>query len=219
METLMRTAKAVFGILAISTALAVQAHAQNWLTNGLVAYYPFNGNANDASGNGNNGSTENVLFVADRFGNSSSAVLFSGQLGTNCAIDCPTLNSLPYFAITYSCWFRLDGYTVTDGEVMTLVGREQYDAGNEGAMILVTSQYQGFTNELTYTTPQLSHFKNFTPATNLWYQSVLTIDSNALMSLFIDGNLRASVQSSPPALAGAIPLPFRIGASTLGTAR
>jgi len=25
------------------------------LTTGLVAYYPFNGNANDASGNGNNG--------------------------------------------------------------------------------------------------------------------------------------------------------------------
>jgi hypothetical protein len=29
------------------------AHAD--LTTGLVAYYPFNGNANDASGNGNNG--------------------------------------------------------------------------------------------------------------------------------------------------------------------
>ena len=36
-------------------ALAVQAQAQSFLTNGLVAYYPFNGIANDASGNGNHG--------------------------------------------------------------------------------------------------------------------------------------------------------------------
>src|SRR5207248_1316313 len=28
---------------------------QSFLTNGLVAYYPLNGNANDTSGNGNNG--------------------------------------------------------------------------------------------------------------------------------------------------------------------
>jgi hypothetical protein len=35
--------------------LTFTASAQSWVTNGLVAYYPFNGNANDASGNGNNG--------------------------------------------------------------------------------------------------------------------------------------------------------------------
>lgn len=33
-------------------------HAQTFLTNGLVAFYPFNGNANDASGNGNNASVQ-----------------------------------------------------------------------------------------------------------------------------------------------------------------
>src|SRR5438309_12124842 len=38
-----------------TTLLAANLHAQSWLTNGLVAYYPFNGNANDASGNGRHG--------------------------------------------------------------------------------------------------------------------------------------------------------------------
>lgn len=35
--------------------VALTGHAQTFLTNGLVAYYPFNGNANDMSGNACNG--------------------------------------------------------------------------------------------------------------------------------------------------------------------
>ena len=48
----MKTTKSLFGILTITAALGMQVHAQNWLTNGLVAYYPFHGNANDESGQG-----------------------------------------------------------------------------------------------------------------------------------------------------------------------
>jgi hypothetical protein len=40
-------------IACLILATSVCARAQNTFTNGLVAYYPFNGNANDASGNGN----------------------------------------------------------------------------------------------------------------------------------------------------------------------
>ncbi len=47
-------------------------------TNGLVAWYPFNGNANDASGNGNNGSNNGATLSTDRFGNSNSAYSFDG---------------------------------------------------------------------------------------------------------------------------------------------
>ena len=47
-------------------ALVASASAQSWLTNGLVAYYPFNGNANDASGTGNNGLIQgNATFTPD----------------------------------------------------------------------------------------------------------------------------------------------------------
>lgn len=55
----------------------VNGHAQSFLTNGLVAYYPFNGNANDASGNGNNASTHNVVIGADRFGQANCAYVFT----------------------------------------------------------------------------------------------------------------------------------------------
>jgi hypothetical protein len=59
--------------------LSCQAQAQSFLTNGLVAYYPFNGNANDASGNGYNATNFSVVLGPDRFGNASGAGQFNGS--------------------------------------------------------------------------------------------------------------------------------------------
>jgi hypothetical protein len=47
-------------------------------TSGLVASFPFTGNANDASGNGNNGIVSGATLTADRFGNANSAYMFNG---------------------------------------------------------------------------------------------------------------------------------------------
>jgi len=53
-------------------------NAQIKLQDGLVAFYPLNGNANDVSGNGNNGVLANGTPTQDRFGNNNSAILFNG---------------------------------------------------------------------------------------------------------------------------------------------
>jgi len=55
--------------------IATQDSIPSWLTNGLVAYYPFNGNANDESGNGNNGTVNGATLATDRFGFSNSSYL------------------------------------------------------------------------------------------------------------------------------------------------
>ena len=47
-------------------------------TNGLVGYWPFNGNANDESGNGNNGTVNGATLTPDRFGNAMTAYNFNG---------------------------------------------------------------------------------------------------------------------------------------------
>ena len=48
-------------------------------TNGLKSWYPFNGNSNDESGNGNNCTTFNSPTLDnDRFGNPNSAYLLDG---------------------------------------------------------------------------------------------------------------------------------------------
>lgn len=48
-------------------------------TNGLVAWYPFNGNANDESGNGNNGTVNGAILTTDRFGNSNTSYLLNNN--------------------------------------------------------------------------------------------------------------------------------------------
>jgi hypothetical protein len=48
------------------------------LTQGLVGYWPFCGNANDESGNGNHGTVNGATLTTDRFGNQGSAYSFDG---------------------------------------------------------------------------------------------------------------------------------------------
>lgn len=50
----------------------------NVSTNGLVGYWGFNGNANDQSGNGNDGVVNGATLTTDRFGNANSAYTFNG---------------------------------------------------------------------------------------------------------------------------------------------
>jgi hypothetical protein len=47
-------------------------------TNGLVGWWPFNGNANDESGNGNNGTVNGATLTNDRFGNTGKAYNYDG---------------------------------------------------------------------------------------------------------------------------------------------
>jgi hypothetical protein len=70
-------------LLALGFALTTQmisAQIPSYVpTSGLVAYWPFNGNANDESGNGNNGTVNGgTTLLTDRFGNSNSAYYFDG---------------------------------------------------------------------------------------------------------------------------------------------
>jgi len=76
----MKAAKSLLTILTITTALAVQVQAQSFLTNGLVAYYPFDGNGNDMV-NGNNITNSSISLTSDRFGKSNSAVVLSQAMG------------------------------------------------------------------------------------------------------------------------------------------
>ncbi|MBI4646312.1 MAG: hypothetical protein HY738_06865, partial [Bacteroidia bacterium] len=84
-------------------ALSVNAFPQI-PTNGLVGYWPFNGNAIDESGNGNNGVTYGVIQQTDRFGRFNHAYSFDG---IDDYIDCGT-NNLNYTNKVSVCvWIKL----------------------------------------------------------------------------------------------------------------
>jgi len=69
--------------LAAALLLSASGTAQNLPsyvpTTGLLGWWPFNGNANDESGNGNNGTVNGATLTTDRYGNTSSAYNFNGN--------------------------------------------------------------------------------------------------------------------------------------------
>ncbi len=86
-------------------------------TEGLIAYYPFNGNANDESGNELNGTPhETVDFsVQDRFGNNGSAVYFDGTSGY-ISVSGSALNLAD--SISICGWLFIDSDCIDEGGIV-----------------------------------------------------------------------------------------------------
>jgi hypothetical protein len=95
MKFLLLTVAATLGLAAATMAQNVPSYVP---TNGLVGWWPFTGNANDESGNGNNGSVSGALLTSDRYSNLNSAYSFN-----NSSITC-TNNNLPLNNFSLSVW-------------------------------------------------------------------------------------------------------------------
>jgi len=70
--------KPFYSSVLIILSSCITSIAQINLNNGLIACYPFSGNALDQSGNNHNGTVYGSTLVNDRFGNSNSAYLYNG---------------------------------------------------------------------------------------------------------------------------------------------
>jgi hypothetical protein len=75
MKALILTISATIGLTAGTMAQIVPSYVP---TNGLVGWWPFTGNANDESGNGNNATVNGAVLTSDRFGNSNAAYSYDG---------------------------------------------------------------------------------------------------------------------------------------------
>jgi hypothetical protein len=69
-------------------------------SNNLVGWWPFNGNANDESGIGNNGTVNGAVMATDRFGNANTSFSFDG---IDDFIEVDINNSLP-IGLSISVW-------------------------------------------------------------------------------------------------------------------
>ncbi|MEL6649829.1 MAG: LamG domain-containing protein, partial [Bacteroidota bacterium] len=75
------------------------------LQDSLVAWYPFDGNALDNSGNDNHGTVNGPVLTTDRFGNPNSAYLFDG---TDDFIEyTPNQKFRPQLPVTIAAWVQL----------------------------------------------------------------------------------------------------------------
>lgn len=114
--------------LLIITALitALSSNAQIDLENGLLAHYPFNGNANDVSGNGHHGVVNGATLTSDRFGNADGAYLFDG---TGNWIDVNDLNQQLY-GFTVAIWAK----STNAGSIGTILSKHS-NSGDVTALI------------------------------------------------------------------------------------
>jgi hypothetical protein len=159
-------------------------------TNGLVGYWPFNGNANDESGNGNNGTNAVGNFTTDR--NEIVNSSFYGN-GNGTGINISAMNNFPFGNSTrsISVWFKLDvpynggGTFFTYGDntfgtrfSATIVGSEigvEYMNGTVLASLVVD---------------------------NLWHNLVITYDGSGSSGivLFLDGNMMPNITFLNPTI-------------------
>ena len=98
-------------------------------TNGLVGWWPFTGNANDESGNGNNGTVNGATLTSDRFGNAGKAYSFNG---TSNYVDVNnTIGNFQTNDFTISCWIY-DTNSVNGGALVSK--RDALGVGNYFSM-------------------------------------------------------------------------------------
>ena len=104
-KNVLTTALAIIGFATISIAQIVPSYVP---TSGLVGWWPFTGNANDMTGNVNNGTVNGATLTNDRFGNANSAYYFNN----NSEIRIFNSSSLANFTDKYtiSAWVDISDF-------------------------------------------------------------------------------------------------------------
>jgi len=167
----------------------LQAQVPSYIpTNGLVAWWPFNGDAKDESGNGHDGVIHNAAATTDRYGKIAKAFDFNkSYIEVQPIVEMN--NAMDY---TMSGWFLIRNYDPDTAQFLISRGRDSED----GLAVLIkydqklSSVMNGF-----WSFQQDSKAKVF-PGKS-WYNFVVS-RQGAKVSLYINGELdTTAVYASP----------------------
>lgn len=170
-------------------------HGQTFLTNGLISYYPFNGNANDAVGT-NNGTVNGAVLTTDRFGTPNSAYLFNSQSESYISLPGTAVNNLAQGTIT--AWVELNGNT------NEIILAKQHNSVNTYDVLSVGTQVRPEVGQLPVVPGQVYyHSANYTPAvsssnflsTGLWYHVAVVFSATSCI-LYINGSPSVTVSGN-----------------------
>ena len=173
-------ALALFAAFTLAAGPASALPANNPITVGLVAAYEFGGNANDVSGNGNNGVVNGAALATGRDGALSGAYSFNGtsNIVASNPVDLQTTN-------TVSLWIKLD--TIGTG-----IYHYPIDLGalnNNWIEVLPTGVFRtGNSGGPTLDTGQLE--------VDQWYMLTRTFDGSTLTA-YINGQMSGSMPQLP----------------------
>lgn len=159
-------------------------------TNGLVAYYPFNGNANDGSGNQLNGTVYGASLTTDRNGVANKAYYFSG-LGDYIKILSNTLLNIQNYTIT--AWVNVEEFGGSSAEAGYILSKGIYPNYNYLFGARISDQFAtSTTNNNTF----LGFASTSTFNTDSWYLLTVINDGTSLR-LFVNGIANGSIALGP----------------------
>lgn len=202
MKSILPKTRTLTSILSFFSAVCLliftQSQAQVNLNNGLVAYYPFNGNALDSSGHNNNPSFNNATLTTDRFGNANSAYSFNGSSSYMQIPASPTLDTGS--ALTVSYWVKPNAFYMgqcTENYVLS----KGLESGNDYELSFGNQAY-GAANGINFcsTATDTSHEGFYgigvdgllpTIHTGQWYH-VLFTNNGKVSNMYVNGTLVAS---------------------------
>ncbi|MBO9204583.1 MULTISPECIES: LamG domain-containing protein [Niastella] len=116
------------------------------LTKGLLAYYPFNGNFNDESGNGNNGTAFNGAFITSDFAGKLNSC--AGFDGINDYVKVPGSSKLNSDTVTVS--FQVMANTVN--RFYAMVSRQNFETANSTCFSI--HHMSATDSTITFSTPR-----------------------------------------------------------------
>jgi hypothetical protein len=177
-------------VATISLAAATMAQVPDYVpTNGLVGWWPFNGNANDESGNGNNGTVVgSVSSTTDRNANSNAAFDFPGSSDSYINLGAPNILKLQN-EITISVWFTMVGGTYGPRLLQFGCGGQEFRVNALGTSDTSRSIEIGI-NGLVIIVPNVS--------CPVWNNIIYTASrSTGFAEAYLNGTLVSTMQLSP----------------------
>lgn len=153
---------------------------------GLVAYYPFNGNANDESGNGRNCITYGAVLSMDRFGYANTSYEFDG---TDDYLSSSS-TGLPTAERTTSLWFSVNSLSSSPASVLFgYGGLDAFSWTGASWWMYVNSSIIGVACHCdSPVTPYYTYGSSFLAE----WQSLIAITSSLGTQLYLNGELVAS---------------------------
>lgn len=152
------------------------------LTNGLIAFYPFNGNANDESGNSNDGTVYGASLTEDRFGIANRAFHFNGS-SDYITIDGIIDDLFNKDSYSVTGWFKMNDKSHR-GTIFSVNREKEIVNGQNISMIT-------WADNLTYYGDYMSEVQYYDTSfdNNIWYFFSFTFTKNQVSHLYVDNNL------------------------------
>jgi hypothetical protein len=187
---LLKMKKLVFTAFAVGLGLTanvflpgqVMAQVPSYVpSNGLVGWWPFNGNANDESGNGNNGTVNGATLTTDRFGMANKAYSFDG---VNDWIEAFLNNNTVNNSFTISTWINANTWINNNPSAAEsgfgIIGSRTAPGNATGLYILSSKLVWAIDRQNQNGIYNLTSINNSILQVPLWHHVVMTFDGSVV---------------------------------------